>query len=274
MKIKRFSSAFLGMNSTLLIEEDTALLVDPGVFPDELEAIQTYLIENYIHLAGVIITHTHGDHISGWYAFESIPTFMSTAVKLKKEENNSSDVRFAKGLYKKYKYDPSLIKFPEFTTLFQSGQSNYIDRFELFCFHTPGHAMDLTTYILPESKVMITGDMLVAIPVPYILESFVKYYKSLKLIKELVDKYQIEILIPGHANFAHSSTEIMTRIQNEIHYIESTIEKGIPILQNTEEDLMEEQILLATQKWYNINAHHYNIKTMIKTRREIIQYFR
>ena len=62
--IKRFSSQYLGMNSTVVFKDNSAFVVDPGVFPKEIYRIQAFLKEKKIDNISVLLTHTHGDHIS------------------------------------------------------------------------------------------------------------------------------------------------------------------------------------------------------------------
>jgi hypothetical protein len=43
--IKRFNSKFLGTNSTLVYNEEAAFIIDPGVFPEEINFSPQHIIK-------------------------------------------------------------------------------------------------------------------------------------------------------------------------------------------------------------------------------------
>ncbi|GAB4172981.1 MAG: hypothetical protein Kow00108_07750 [Calditrichia bacterium] len=263
--IKRFSSYFLGMNSILVENHDQALIIDPGVFPDELATIKQYLLENGIQADGVMLTHTHGDHISGWYEFNYLPTLTSNLVLNKDDRQRSEDVKFAVGLYKKRKFDYSLISFPTFSDLMENQQSITIGNMRVICLHTPGHSIDSCSLIFPEQSLIVTGDMLVDIAAPYIFYSFDEYQKSLLAIREKVNEYNIQTLAPGHAHFAHGKKSILERIDRELNYIEHLISLGCRFLASDMEKIDLEKHLLdhCTPELRHNDAHKRNIKKFI-----------
>ena len=40
---RRFTSQFLGMNSVVVYQDNSGYLIDPGVFPQEIEKIKIFL---------------------------------------------------------------------------------------------------------------------------------------------------------------------------------------------------------------------------------------
>lgn len=270
--IKRFSSRFLGMNSIVVEKQDIAIIIDPGVFPDEIQKIRSYLHENFCTPVAVLITHTHGDHISGWSDFSSVPTYTSNAFLKKSESERENDLKFLQGLYRKFQFSPDELQFPHFAGLLADQEIKYFHDFRVITIHIPGHAPDLTAYIFPEQQLLITGDMLVAIPVPYILYSIPDYWNSLEKLENAVTEYEPAILAPGHANFAHTRQEILARIAQEKNYLEELLNYALPLLRDQIPDhILEERLLECKEEWESDQAHRLNIKTLLRQKQEILK---
>src|SRR5437870_1335931 len=52
-------------NHGIFISEGQACLVDPGIYPDEIEAIARFVAERGAITQAIILTHSHWDHILG-----------------------------------------------------------------------------------------------------------------------------------------------------------------------------------------------------------------
>jgi glyoxylase-like metal-dependent hydrolase (beta-lactamase superfamily II) len=52
-------------NSSIFISEGRACLVDPGIYPDEIEGIAAFLVEQGAVADAIVLTHIHWDHILG-----------------------------------------------------------------------------------------------------------------------------------------------------------------------------------------------------------------
>ena len=62
MEIRTFTSGFLGANCYVVVEQNTAIVIDPIV---EGEALLAYLQSKQATVAAIINTHGHVDHIAG-----------------------------------------------------------------------------------------------------------------------------------------------------------------------------------------------------------------
>src|SRR4051794_31519606 len=62
-------SRLFQMNSGIFINNGEAVLIDPGMYPDEIAAIRSFVQEHGAKLQTIIVTHSHWDHILGpeWF---------------------------------------------------------------------------------------------------------------------------------------------------------------------------------------------------------------
>lgn len=264
MIIKRFTSNFIGMNSVFISTDNTnGILVDPGVFPHELTKIKNYLNKNRLHLEGILFTHLHGDHFSGWYGFQDIDCFAHEAISQIEPQVKEKDLQFIQNIYEKFGYEPEKVKLP--------GNLQYIEEGELIdvagnqiVFHsTPGHSAAHSVIILPELNFMLSGDMLIPTTIPLVLHSTNAYLKSLNEISYIVELHQVNQLAPGHANFFHSQKTIIQKIEDEKNYLDGLISKGKHLFEKGYDlDIFIEEMENLSLKGKNNYQHQQNIRTL------------
>lgn len=119
MKIDTVITGPLEENCYVLEKEGTCLVIDPG---DEYPKIKKVIGENKI--LGVLITHSHFDHIGALRNF-----LTKRSVKIFKKSNLEE---------KEYEIGP----------------------FKFKCIFTPGHSSDSVTFYFEEEKTMFVGDFI------------------------------------------------------------------------------------------------------------------
>ncbi len=119
MDIKCVVTGYLDENCYLLIKNGTCLVVDPG---DEYNKIKNEIGDNKV--LGVLITHSHFDHIGALRNF-----LTKRSIKIYKKSNLEE---------KEYN----------------------IGDFHFECIFTPGHSKDSVTFYFKEEKAMFNGDFI------------------------------------------------------------------------------------------------------------------
>ena len=123
----------------------------------------------------------------------------------------------------------------------------------------------MSVIVIPDERLMFSGDMLIHTPVPFILHSINQYWDSLHKVKKLVKKFNLKQLIPGHGKPAISQDQIYSRIQNEQNYIEKLIVKGRECIVKGNSDSEINKILTECfPEFSSLHAHQSNIKTFIR----------
>ncbi len=265
MLIKRFASTFMGMNSVFVSGNDKkGFLVDPGVYPAEIDKIKRFIEDKELEVDNLVLTHTHGDHISGWGEFSSFPVYASEKVLNKSEQTKNKDLAFVKKLYKKNDCDPSALKFPEPIFTVKDGAKEIMADLEVYFYEISGHAVDQVAVIVPALHLLLAGDMLIYKFIPIVLQGFNSYLEGLGKLKKLVEEYDIETVAPGHSVFARSYKDIDERIKNEENYIEEMLFRGRALL---DEGCMEEQFTERLEKFFGYSPdlmirHRLNIRML------------
>ena len=119
MEVKKIVTGYLDENCYLIINNGKCLVVDPG---DEYNKIKTEIGDNKV--LGVLITHSHVDHIGALRNF-----LTKRSIKIFKRSNLEE---------KDYE----------------------IGDFKFTCIYTPGHSKDSVTFYFKEDKCMFIGDFI------------------------------------------------------------------------------------------------------------------
>ena len=117
MDIKRIVTGTLDENCYVLIKNGACLVVDPG---DDYKDIREIIGDNKV--LGVLITHSHFDHIGALRNF-----LVKRSIKIFKKSNLSE---------KEYE----------------------IGDFKFKCIYTPGHSKDSVSFYFEEENAMFVGD--------------------------------------------------------------------------------------------------------------------
>jgi hydroxyacylglutathione hydrolase len=268
---RRFSSQFIGMNSAIVYEGSAAYLIDPGVFPPELQRIRNFIEKENLVKVQLLLTHTHGDHISGWKTFGEFPIYVHRCMAEKSQQVRDNDVRYLQGMYRKQGYENfDQLAFPEHAILIDEGKFVSVEPYSFAFFHVPGHSVDMTSIIIPEERLMLSGDMLIQTPVPFILHSIRQYWDSLKRLKRLVLQYEIDCLIPGHGRPAKVQHEIISRIENEQKYVKELVHIGMNFLDQGMDDMNSKmQLDIHFSNWSQLHSHQSNVQTFLREYQDI-----
>ena len=158
MDIQCVVTGYLDENCYILSKNGKCLVVDPG---DDYIDIKNAIGENQV--IGVLITHSHADHIGALRNF-----LTKRSIKIFKSSNIEDDMN----------YD--------------------IGGFHFKAYHTPGHSKDSVTFFFPEDKVMFIGDFIFKESVGRTDLPGGSKEELEKSIKWLLDYEDDTILYPGH----------------------------------------------------------------------------
>ena len=210
-------SKFYFTNSGIFLDDGEACLIDPGVFPDEIKSIRSFVNEKNSHLDWILLTHCHWDHILGPEFFPGVKTITQAAYA-----DNFNDRRKARISQQVTEWEEQekinrekdfVIPVPAQT--FDQNLSLKVGNLSLELIHAPGHAAEQMVIYQAESRILWAADMLSDIDIPYISHNLAAYENTL----EKLSKLEFEILIPGHGQLTMDITEIRGRILAEKNYL-------------------------------------------------------
>lgn len=148
MEVIRFKEEIFKANNFLVIENGNAILIDASV---QTEVIREALKEANAKLKGVLLTHSHFDHILN---LDAIVEAFGVPVYLHKNGFNSlyDAVKNESGLE-----HPLIIKTKENFILFDREQEEFeVGEIKIKMYHTPGHSNCSVCYEIGDY--MFTGD--------------------------------------------------------------------------------------------------------------------
>jgi len=152
MKIKKIICGTIDNNNYILIKGNDCLVVDISDF----DKIDEFIKNSNLNVLGVLLTHTHWDHLLGVDKFVDkykVPVYLSS-----NRPNYILDADFDYTIKKygmKIKFDMEKIDIQ----YLNEGKHN-IENFEFFVIDTPGHTTCSIVYYFLEEKTMFTGDFL------------------------------------------------------------------------------------------------------------------
>lgn len=209
-------SCVFATNSSLFVSQAEGILVDPGIMPQELDALSAFIAANNIVLRGLILTHAHWDHLLGVTHFPGVPIFVHAAYH-KVLRTHTDDLQRQVVHWQKEARIESSTPFmpPTPTCTFTEQVVLSIGAQQLQVIAAPGHAPDHCAIYEPKAGVLFAGDMLSDVEVPMVMDTFAAYQHTLQRLSVL----DIRGLIPGHGRPTLNHAEIRGRFAQDQAYL-------------------------------------------------------
>lgn len=191
MKVKRFINSIFISNSYILYtdENETAYVIDPG---DSIQILD-WLIKNNKVLNGIILTHSHFDHIYGINdLLEKFPDIIIHASFFAKEGLMCEKLNGSR-----YMEMPFVVDSPNVNIVKEGDNIHLWKNIHLDVIETPGHNRDCISLLIGEN--LFTGDALIP-GIKVVAKS--KYSDKVQAensIKKILNKFNNNTIIwPGH----------------------------------------------------------------------------
>lgn len=217
-----FQSALFQTNTTVLETPDLILVVDPNWLPIEIAHIRKYtegVSKATNKPVWLLFTHSDYDHIIGYHAFSDIVAGVIASrafvendgqVAILEQIKQFDDEYYIKRLYP--------IEYPKITYIVENdGQVLEIGQTQLTFFHAQGHNLDGIFTVV--NQTLIAGDYLCDVEFPYIYFNSFAYENTLNKIDNLIEQFDIQLLINGHGNPTTDKSEMLSRKEEAFEYI-------------------------------------------------------
>jgi glyoxylase-like metal-dependent hydrolase (beta-lactamase superfamily II) len=225
------ASEFLQSNAVVVQGKTGVLLVDPGITSDELAVLAGDIQELGQPVVAGFSTHPHWDHLL-WHAkFGEAPRYGT--------ERNEADIKaFLSNADWKAQVAPMLPAdiadqipmddlFGKITGLPAKTTQLPWDGPEVRIIEHQGHAAGSAALLIEEQGVLVAGDMLSDILIPFLeLDSedpTADYLAALDLLEGLAD--DVKFFIPGHGSVGDAD-EMRARIKQDRAYVQTLREGG------------------------------------------------
>ncbi len=268
MEIHRFESRYLRFHTVCLVSPaKQAVLIDPGVLPEDADRLRQFCEDHRLNLTAVVFTHTHGDHFACWPPFETAPTYGSTRILEKPAARRENDVKYVYSIWRKFRVDaPWAARFPRIDYPLTDNTELQLPVGNALFVDTPGHSTDHSVVVFPSEQVLFSGDMLIQIPQPFILDGFRNYFQSLQTLEALVERFGIQRVIPAHGPELKSPHMIRRQIEREKKYIQDVVQL---LRELHRKDLSADAIQAHLLKAFAVNntilhRHRVNVNTLLR----------
>ena len=207
----------------VILDKGEACLIDPGLLPDEIEAIAAFVETHGAVPTTVVITHCHWDHVLGP---ERLPTVRVVAhgeyvrqVAASQGRRTQRQVEAWEAERKIARAEP--FRLPQADVTFDDTLDLRVGDHEWALIHAPGHAPDHLMLFEPKDGVLWVADMLSDLEIPYICQSLVAYRQTLAKLAAL----DIRLLVPAHGNATENRPEIRERINRNAAYLDELADR-------------------------------------------------
>ena len=224
-----FISRYWQTTCTAVRDGDEGFVIDSPIYPDELETLAAVLEQAGFPVSGLLATHADWDHLLGRIAFPSVSLGCgeSTARRLAAEPGaGATELRdFDEEQYVEDRPPLALggiqaLPVPGRLSLGPDERGH-----ELELYPADGHTADGTAFRIPWVNVLVCGDYLSPVEIPWISPggSAEAYIATLERLRPLVE--QAETVIPGHGQ-PQGPDEALALLQEDAEYLHALIEQG------------------------------------------------
>lgn len=194
MKVKQFVNTVFNSNTFLLYHdmEKGVWVIDPG---SSIHELIEWVERNGKILNGILLTHTHFDHIYGLNDLQdNFPNVIMYASLYAKEGMISERLN---GSY--YQEIPFTIKHPEMTIVKENDKIQLWKDITLKVLETPGHDRDCLSFYV--EKNLFTGDALIPGIKVHTKLKFSNKTQAEESLQKIFEEFSDDTKIwPGHAN--------------------------------------------------------------------------
>lgn len=193
MFVKKYINSIFNSNSYLIYteEEKEVWVIDPG----DRQPIIEWLNNNNKILKGILLTHSHFDHIYGINDLQEIFTTINVYASFYAIEGMMS-VKLNGSLYQEM---PFTIKRQDINIIKEGDRMLLWKDISLNVFETPGHDRDCLSYQI--EKNLFTGDALIPGIKVYTKLKYSDKTKAANSIQRIFEQFDDNTMIwPGHEN--------------------------------------------------------------------------
>ena len=225
-------SEFIQSNSVVVQGRDGVLLIDPGITTTEMADLASDLRELGQPVVAGFSTHPDWDHVLWHAGFGVVPRYGTARCADSIQEVLSQadwKEQVAEGLPPEYADDIPMELLGRIAGLpadtVHLPWNGPVVRIIEHQAHAPGHA----ALVLEEARVLVAGDMLSDILMPFLdlaaADPIGDYLAALRLFEDVAD--DVDVVIPGHGSLGDAD-QVRARIRQDRAYVQSIRDGGVP----------------------------------------------
>jgi glyoxylase-like metal-dependent hydrolase (beta-lactamase superfamily II) len=216
------TSGFWQTNAVALRVGEEAMLIDSPYLPDELDALPSLLAGAGFEPDGLVATHADFDHLLGRLAFPGMTLGLCES-SVERLHRAPGEAQRALRQYDDefYVSRPAPLALGQVQALPVPGHVELGDR-ELELHPAEGHTADGMVLFDREQGLLIVGDYLSDVEIPWIHGSLADYRATLARLAPLVE--EATMVVPGHGA-PHDRETTLRLLDEDVDYLDA-LERG------------------------------------------------
>jgi glyoxylase-like metal-dependent hydrolase (beta-lactamase superfamily II) len=212
-------------NCTIVHAGEECFMIDSPILPEELHALPAVLEQTGLSLSGLLSTHGDWDHLLGRLAFPdaSLGCAQSTSERLLAAPGEPQ--RELRAFDAQYYLDRGPLALGALQALPVPGRLG-VGAHELELHPAEGHTVDGMAVWIPWAKVLVVGDYLSSIEIPFLGEgggALDAYRATLERLRPLAT--MAEHVVPGHGPVL-DGVGALAVLEEDLAYLDSLEEAG------------------------------------------------
>jgi glyoxylase-like metal-dependent hydrolase (beta-lactamase superfamily II) len=205
-------------NTGVLLDGSEAVLIDPGLTPQDLSAVKSLLRRLESRARFMVLTHGHWDHLVGAASFPASDV-MAQRFYVRVIRRHRQDLMRQVARWRDETSTASGVQFkpPQPTVTFDREMTLRLTDRTFVLIHAPGHAPDQCAVFVPDVGLLWAGDMLSDREPPMAMDGIPRYIETLERLREL----PVGTLVPGHGTPTRDAATIRRRFEHDLAYLET-----------------------------------------------------
>ena len=254
-------SRALAYNAGVLTSAGQVWLLDPGPHPDETARAATLAV-SLGRPVGLVLTHSHWDHILGPERLPTLPVYAHVRFAETLTEHQAATLAMIDRWEQRFGYVRAApFRPPHLAATFQDGQVFVLGNLALTLLHIPGHAADQVAIFVPRSGLLWAADTLSDNEIPLVSHRLDAYELTLARLAAL----PIQALVPGHGAPTTDRAVIRQRLDADRAYLDDVrrrVVRAISVGASVAETVAACATMVFRSPVANAGAHRLNVESV------------
>lgn len=214
-------SRFWAFHAIGVAGDGEACVVDPGIYPDEIEALSREVRSRGgadRAVTHVVLTHSHHDHIRGWMRFPGARVVLPSAAAAKGEGPRQRILAAKLRIDERLSISDPGFRYPVADVTFEDRATLDVGGVPVELRFLPGHSDCTSVVWLPSVATLCTADYLVSPGLPYCRWRAAEFEAALETLRGWVVGEGVERVIPSHHDVLLGRDAILRALDAERDY--------------------------------------------------------
>lgn len=205
---------------------DEAVVIDPGITPDEIDELHERVTTAERdgaprRVTTVVLTHSHHDHIRGWSRFPGARVVAPRVVADKGEVARSRILAAKERIDAHLEVSDPGFGYPEVDEVFDERLELRCGELQLELRFLPGHSDCTSVVWIPALRTLCTADYLVSPGLPYCRWQAAAFDGALRTMARWTSELGIDRVVPAHRDLHEGRAAVEAALARDTEYMDT-----------------------------------------------------